>query len=58
MEHWIAAVVASIVGVAMVLVVIAVSFKVAGPAPRYTFSNQPTIGNAASHPDPLGLDHP
>lgn len=57
MEHWIAAVVASIVGVAMVVLVVAVSFKVAGPGPRYTFSNQPTTGSVA-HADPLGVGQP
>lgn len=58
MEHWIAAVVASIVGAVMVALVIVVSFKVAGPEPRYTFSNQPTVGTAASHSDPLGVGTP
>lgn len=58
MEHWVAAVVASIVGVAMVVLVVAVSFKVAGPGPRYTFSNQPAAGTVASHVDPLGLGQP
>jgi len=48
MEHWMAAVVASIVGIAMVVLVVAVSFKVAGPGPRYTFTNQPTAGTVAS----------
>ncbi|HEX7107543.1 MAG TPA: hypothetical protein VF218_16370 [Acidothermaceae bacterium] len=48
MEHWIAAVVASIVGVVMVAVVIFVSFKLAGPAPRYTFTNQPTVATVAT----------
>jgi len=52
MEHWIAAVVASIVGTAMVVVVIVVSFKLAGPAPRYTFTNQPTVATVASHSSP------
>ena len=58
MEHWVAAVVASIVGAVMVVLVIVVSFKVAGPGPRYSFSNQPTVGTAASHTDPLGPSLP
>ncbi len=58
MEHWIAAVAASIVGVAMAVLVVVVSFKVAGPEPQHTFSNQPTVGTAASQTDPLGLDLP
>jgi hypothetical protein len=53
MEHWIAAVVASIVGVVTAVLVVVVSFEVAGPGPQHTFSNQPTIGTAASHTDPL-----
>jgi hypothetical protein len=48
MEHWKAAVVASIVGITMVALVVVVSFKVAGAGPRYTFTNQPTVGTVAS----------
>lgn len=42
MEHWVAAVAASIVGIVMVAVVVIVSFRVAGPGPAYTFTNQTT----------------
>jgi hypothetical protein len=48
MEHWKAAVVACIVGVAMVALVVVVSLKVAGPGPQYTFTHQPTVGTVAS----------
>ncbi len=51
MEHWFAAVAASIVGVVMVALVIAVALKVAGPEPRYTFTNQPVSGTVASGVD-------
>jgi hypothetical protein len=53
MEHWIAAVLASIVGVAMAVVVVVVSFNVAGPEPQHNFSNQPTVGTAASQSGPI-----
>jgi hypothetical protein len=42
MEHWPAAVVASIIGLIMAVAVVAVSFRIAGPAPAYTFTNHST----------------
>lgn len=49
MEHWPAALAASVIAVVMVLVVVLVSFRVAGPAPPYLFINQPTVGVALPH---------
>jgi hypothetical protein len=47
MEHWLAAVVASVVGALMVIVVLVTAFKVAGPGPAYTFSNHSRVTTVA-----------
>ncbi len=47
MEHWLAAVVASIVGAVMVVVVLVTAFKIAGPGPAYTFSNHSRVTTVA-----------
>ena len=43
MEHWAAAVAASIIGIVMAALVVMVSFKVAGPGPAYTFTNRSSV---------------
>jgi len=43
MEHWAAAVAASIIGIVMAAFVVMVSFKVAGPGPAYTFTNHSSV---------------
>jgi hypothetical protein len=48
MEHWTAAAAASIVAIAMVVLVVLLSFRFAGPAPPYLFVNQPASGAAAA----------
>jgi hypothetical protein len=48
MEHWPAAAAASIVAIAMVVLVVLLSFRFAGPAPPYLFINRPASSAAAA----------
>jgi hypothetical protein len=49
MEHWFAAVAASIIGIVGVALVVLVSLRVAGPEPAYTFVNHPAVTSIAVH---------
>lgn len=46
MEHWPAAAAAAVIALVMVVAVVAISFRVAGPAPPYVFINHPTASVA------------
>lgn len=49
MEHWFAAVAASVIGIVVTVLVVALSLRLAGPGPAYTFVNHPTIPTVAVH---------